>query len=73
MINGKKIRGRMVELGFTLKDLAGPDCLNCSESTVSLKLNGKRPINVKEADALGKKLKLSNMEYYDYFFGSVIA
>lgn len=73
MINERKIKARMVELGLTQKDLAKPEVLNCSCPTVSLKLNRKRPITLKEAEALGKLLKLSEIEYYYYFFDPEIA
>lgn len=73
MINKRKIKARMVELGMTQKDLTGPDCLNCALSTVSQKLSGRRPITVRQAERLGKKLQLSNEQYFDFFFANEIA
>lgn len=73
MINSKKIKARMVELGLTQKDLAKPNVMNCSCPTVSQKLNCKRPITLDEAEALGKLLKLSETEYYYFFFDPEIA
>lgn len=73
MINTRKIKARMAELGLTQRDLAKPEILNCSYPTVSLKLNGHRPITLPEAEALGKALKLNDIEYYHYFFASIIA
>lgn len=68
MINTAKVRGRMAELGLTQKDVAGPDCWDCAQSTVSLKLNGERPILLNEADALAKLLGLDDQEYYIFFY-----
>lgn len=73
MLNTKKIKARMVEMGLTQKDLAGSDCLNCSETSVSQKLNRIRPLTIEEADALGRKLQLSARQYYEIFFESEIA
>ena len=70
MLNLPKVRGRMAELGLTQKDIAAEDCWNCALSTVSLKLNGDRPILLDEADALAKKLKLNDAEYYVFFYAS---
>ncbi|MBS5582789.1 helix-turn-helix transcriptional regulator [uncultured Megasphaera sp.] len=73
MINTRKIKARMVELGLTQRDLAKPEVLNCSYPTVSQKLNGRRPLTLQEAEALGKALKLTDTEYYYYFFAHKIA
>lgn len=73
MLNTRKIKARMVELGLTQKDLAAPHILDCSEPTVSQKLNHVRPLTLDEADSLGKALKLSDREYYTYFFDPGIA
>ena len=73
MLNTRKLKARMAELGYTQKDLAAPDCLNCSETSVSQKLNRLRPITIDEADALGRKLKLDTQQYYDIFFSPEIA
>lgn len=68
MINTRKIKARMVELGLTQKDLAKPEILDCSEPTVSQKLNHVRPMTLDEAEKLGKALQLTDQEYYYYFF-----
>lgn len=68
MINTRKIKGRMAELGLTQKDLTGKDALDCAPSTVNQKLNGIRPLYLAEAERLGTKLKLSKLEFYDFFF-----
>lgn len=68
MINERKIKARMVEMGLTQKDLMGPDCLDCALSTVSQKLNGRRPLTLPQAERLGRKLELNDLEYFDFFF-----
>lgn len=65
-MNSAKIKGRMVELGLQQKDLA--TAWECAVPTVSQKLNGIRPIDLEEAGKLGKLLRLSEEEYYTYFF-----
>ncbi len=67
-MNTAKIKGRMVELGIQQKDIA--QAWNCAVSTVSQKINGVRPIDLTEAEILAKLLKLSDMEYYVFFFSS---
>ena len=73
MINERKIKGRMVELGLTQKDVAGKDVWNCALPTVSQKLSGVRPIYLDEANALAKLLKLTELEYYEFFYADRIA
>lgn len=65
-MNSRKIRGRMVELGLNQKDIG--KVLNCAPPTVSQKLNGIRPIYLDEAEKLAVALKLSEKEYYEFFF-----
>ena len=52
MINSNKIKGRMVELGITQKDVA--ITLNIAPPTVSQKINNVRPMDLDEAEALAK-------------------
>ena len=73
MINTLKIKGRMVELGLTQKNLAAKDVWSCALPTVSQKLNGVRPVCLNEADALAVLLKLTKEEYYEFFFAARIA
>ncbi|MCI7043350.1 MAG: helix-turn-helix domain-containing protein [Lachnospiraceae bacterium] len=63
----------MAEMRLTQKDIAKENVWNCALPTVSQKLNGIRPISLDEADALAKLLKLSEYEYYEFFFGNKIA
>lgn len=73
MINERKIKGRMVEMGLTQKDVASKDVWDCALPTVSQKLSGARPIFLDEANALAKLLKLTEMEYYEFFYADRIA
>jgi transcriptional regulator with XRE-family HTH domain len=73
MVNARKIKGRLVELGLTQKDVAAKGCWDCALPTVSQKLNGVRPIYIDEANALAKLLKLTELEYYEFFFADEIA
>jgi transcriptional regulator with XRE-family HTH domain len=70
-MNKAKIKGRMAELGIQQKDIA--QAWNCAVPTVSQKINGIRPIDLTEAEILAKLLKLSDLEYYVFFFESEIA
>jgi len=71
MVNFRKIKGRMVEMGLKQENIA--EAWDCKIPTVCQKLNGVRPISLKEADTLGRLLQLSDEEYYKYFFAPEIA
>ncbi len=64
-MNKAKIKGRMAELGIQQKDVAV--AWGCAIPTVSQKLNGIRPIDLKEADILAEMLQLNKLEYYIFF------
>lgn len=66
-----KIKGRMAELNIRQKDVA--KVWGCAEPTANQKLNGVRPIDLDEADALAKLLKFTPSEYYLFFFKEEIA
>lgn len=68
MLNGNKIKGRMRELGIVQADVA--KALNLAEASVSLKLCGKRPMDLDEAKKLADMLNISKEEFGAYFFGS---
>lgn len=68
MINTKKVKGRLVELGLTQKDIAARKVWSCALPTVSQKINKKRPITLDEAYALAKLLTLEESEYKEFFF-----
>lgn len=74
LINTRKVKGRMAELGLTQKNIACESVWNCALPTVSQKLNGIRPITLDEANLLADVLRVqSNDEYKEFFFAKVIA
>lgn len=66
MLNTKKIKGRMVELGLLQKDIAA--ALNIAQTTVSQKINGVRPMTLQEAERMAKVLNIQNNQFGEYFF-----
>ncbi|WP_341479568.1 helix-turn-helix transcriptional regulator [Clostridium gallinarum] len=70
-MNTTKIKARMIEFGFTQKDLA--KALNIATPTMSQKLNNIRPMYLKEADQLADILKIDTNNFGEYFFTSNIA
>ncbi len=57
-MNANKLRGRIVEAGYTQKTLA--IAVNMSENSLSSKLNEKRPFNTDEILAICKLLKITD-------------
>ena len=66
MINTGKIKGKRVEMRITQRDVA--DKLEIAQSTLNLKINNKRPINLNEADTTCELLNISANEFGEYFF-----
>ena len=64
--NYSKLRGRIIEKYGSQSDFA--KAFGCSDRTLSLKMNGKRPW--KQTDILSaiKLLELSEEDIQDYFF-----
>ena len=50
MINTGKIKGKMVEMQITQRDVA--DKLEIAQSTLNLKINNRRPMNLNEAEKI---------------------
>lgn len=71
MINSGKIKGRMVELGITQKDMA--EYLGLAAPTVSQKLNNVRPMDLVEAEKIAEMLRIPDKEFGEYFFSNVVA
>lgn len=71
MINSNKIKGRIVELGLTQKDLA--DALGVALPTVSQKINNVRSMDVREAFIIAKVLGIPDKDFREYFFKDNIA
>ncbi len=71
MINVNKLKGRLVEKGYSQKDVAV--CWNIAQSSANLKLNGKRAMSLDEAYSLAKMLDIGTSEFPEYFFINKIA
>ena len=70
MINSNKIKGRIVEMGFTQKDVAKR--LKLSAPTVSQKINNLRPMELKEAEELAKMLRIEDKDLLHIFFQKML-
>ena len=66
MINTGKIKGKMVEMQITQRDVA--DKLEIAQSTLNLKINNRRPMNLNEAEKICELLIISANEFGEYFF-----
>lgn len=66
MPNVRRIKGRMAELGITQKVLA--KAVNCSQTAISQKINGQRPLYLDEAQRIAEALHIQHTEFVDYFF-----
>lgn len=62
----KKIKGRLVELGMTQKDISS--YLGISQPTVNQKINNIRPMGLDEAEKIADLLQISSEEFKEYFF-----
>lgn len=71
MVNTLKLKARIMEFGFTQKDVA--KALNIALPTVSQKLNNKRPMYLQEADIIANLLEIPTQEFGEYFFTQKIA
>lgn len=71
MVNSNKIKGRIVELGLTQKDIAM--ALGIAPPTISQKINNIRSMDVREAFVIAEILKISDKEFREYFFKEEIA
>lgn len=66
MVNTNKIKGRIVELGLTQKDIA--EYLGLARSTVSQKINNVRSMDVHEAFLLADVLGIKDSEFREFFY-----
>lgn len=66
MINTRKIKGRIVEMGLTQKDVSA--ALGLAQPTINQKINNIRPMNLDEAEKLADLLKIPSKEFANYFF-----
>lgn len=72
MVNVNKLRGKMVECGINMEQMA--DEIGVDRSTMYRKLNQDgNNISIKEASIMAKKLGLSYDEVNDIFFNFEVA
>lgn len=71
MVNTNKIKGRMVELGMTQKDLA--KIMRLHQATISQKINNLRCMTLQEAFTLANALRIKDEDFRDYFFNNEVA
>ena len=70
MVDSKRIKRRIEEVGTSQAEIAR--ALNCAQSTVSLKINNKRPFFLDEAWELAQVLSIES-QFFEYFFAEEIA
>lgn len=72
MVNINKLRGKMVECGINMEQMA--DEIGVDRSTMYRKMNQEgNNISIKEASIMAKKLGLSYDEVNDIFFNFEVA
>jgi transcriptional regulator with XRE-family HTH domain len=71
MVNTRKLKGLLVEKGISVEGLAKAIGLN--KSTLYRKLNGRCPVNIKDADLIARELQLSGLEASEIFFSQLVA
>ena len=71
MVNTEKILSRIREMGLKQRDIAAS--LGIKQSSLSLKINNKRPFYLSEAVLLAKLLQITDDEFGSYFFANKVA
>lgn len=71
MVNTKKIKARLVELGLTQDDLARK--MGLATCTINQKLNNIRPLKLSEANMIAKILDIDDTDFKSYFFAEPVA
>ena len=66
MVNTRKLRGRILECGFTYEDMAEKLCM--SACTFGRKVRGVAAMTLMEAEQLMIILDIPKTELTDYFF-----
>lgn len=65
MVNTQKIKGRIIEYGFTIQTLA-PE-IPCTPYTLGQKLNNEQPIWLHEIEKLIDLLCIKDSEFNEFF------
>ena len=72
VVNTNKLKGKIVECGMNISDLA--ELIGIDKATLYRKINANgQTITIKEADLISKELKLSKEEVNDIFFSQFVA
>lgn len=72
MVNTNKLRGKIVECGLNISELA--ELIGIDKATLYRKINANgQTLTIKEADIISKELKLSKEEVNDIFFSQYVA
>ena len=74
MVNTNKLKGKIVECGMNISELAELIGIDKDKATLYRKINANgQTITIKEADLISKELKLSKEEVNDIFFSQYVA
>lgn len=72
MVNVNKLKGKIVECGLNISELA--DLIGIDKATLYRKIGDEgQKITIREADLISKELRLSREEVNDIFFSQCIA
>lgn len=71
MVDTNAVVLKMSQMGVRQRDVA--KAWNCAQSTVSLKLNNKRPLLLDEARTLQLLLRIEDKEFCSYFLSAGVA
>lgn len=71
MINTNKLKGRIVELGYTQSDVA--NYLNIAQPTLNQKINNIRPMDLDEAEKIAIFLNITDEEFPFFFLRKPVA
>lgn len=72
VVNINKLKGKIVERGINVSDLA--KLIGIDKATLYRKINANgEAITIREADMISKELKLSREEVNDIFFSQFVA
>lgn len=65
MVNSAKMRGRIIEKGFTIQSLAQK--VPCSGYILGRKIANEAPMTLEEAIAISKELEIKEDEFAEFF------
>lgn len=71
MVNANKLKGRLVEKGYTQADAAS--FLGIAQPTFNQKINNIRPMDLDEAEKLAEFLDISHEEFPGFFLYRPVA